>query len=41
MKDPTRNFYESCSLADGLYTKNMLEFKLSEFNINQFDFIIP
>lgn len=41
MKDPTRALYESCSLADGLYTKNMLEFKLSEFNINQFDFIIP
>lgn len=41
MKDPTRALYESCSLADGLYTKNMLEFKLSKFNINQFDLVIP
>lgn len=41
MKDPTRALYESCSLADGLYTKNMIEFKLSEFNINQLDLVIP
>ena len=41
MKDPTRALYESCSLADGLYTKNMVEFKLSEFNINQLDLVVP
>lgn len=41
MLDPHRALYESCSLADGLYTKNMLEFKLSEFNINQLDLVIP
>lgn len=41
MPDPHRALYESCSLADGLYTKNMLEFKLSEFNINQLDLVIP
>lgn len=41
MQDPHRALYESCSLADGLYTKNMLEFKLSEFNINQLDLVIP
>lgn len=40
MKDPTRALYESCSLADGLYTKNMVEFKLSEFNINQLDLVV-
>jgi hypothetical protein len=41
MKDPTRALYESCSLSDGLYTKNMIEFKLSEFNINQLDLVVP
>jgi len=41
MPDPTRALYESCSLADGLYTKNMIEFKLSEFNIKQLDLVIP
>jgi hypothetical protein len=40
MKDPTRALYESCSLSDGLYTKNMLEFKLSKFNVNQLDLVI-
>jgi hypothetical protein len=40
MKDPTRALYESCSLADGLYTKNMLELKLSKFNINQLDLVV-
>lgn len=41
MIDPHRALYESCSLADGLYTKNMLEFKLSKFNINQLNLVIP
>jgi hypothetical protein len=41
MLDPTRALYESCSLADGLYTKNMIEFKLSEFNNKQLDLIVP
>lgn len=41
MPDPHRALYESCSLASGLYTKNMLEFKLSEFNINQLNLVIP
>ena len=41
MKDPTRALYESCSLANGKYTKNMIEFKLSKFNTKQLDFVIP
>lgn len=41
MKDPSRALYESCGLADGIYTKNMLEFKLSQFNMNQLNLIIP
>ena len=41
MKDPSRALYESCSLSDGIYTKNMLEFKLSQFKMNQLDLVIP
>ena len=41
MPDPHRAFYETCSLGDGIYTKNMLEFKLSEFNMDQLDLVIP
>lgn len=40
MKDPTRALYESCSLSDGIYTRNMIEFKLSKFDIKQLDFLI-
>lgn len=40
MPDPGRARYESCSLADGIYTKNMVEFKLSEFDIRQLDLIV-
>lgn len=41
MKDPTRALYENCSLSDGMYTKNMLEFKLSQFSIDQLDLVLP
>ena len=40
MPDPGRARYETCSLADGIYTKNMVEFKLSKFDIRQLDLIV-
>lgn len=41
MPDPTRALYEYCKLGEGPFTKNLIDIKLSKFDIKQLDLIVP
>lgn len=41
MSDPTRALYEYCKLGEGPFTKNLIDIKLSKFDIKQLDLIVP
>lgn len=41
MPDPTRALYDYCKLGEGPFTKNLIDIKLSKFDIKQLDLIVP
>jgi hypothetical protein len=41
MPDPTRALYDYCKLGEGPFTKNLIDIKISKFDIKQLDLIVP
>lgn len=41
MPDPSRALYEYCRLAEGPFTKNLIDMKMSKFDVKQLELILP